>query len=89
MRRFRSIAGLFLRAAILSATLVFSSTSIAAPLQPIFVESASIRATDLPRDIAMNKDAGHGNELFITVRLDNGKKLPFILDTGASGHTVR
>ncbi|MGA2233847.1 MAG: aspartyl protease family protein, partial [Tepidisphaeraceae bacterium] len=32
----------------------------------------------------MNKDAGRGNELFVTVRLDNGQKLPVLLDTGSS-----
>ncbi len=32
----------------------------------------------------MNKDAGRGSLLIVTLRLDNGQKLPFILDTGAS-----
>ena len=31
----------------------------------------------------MNKDAGRGNCVIVTVRLENGKKLPFFLDTGA------
>ena len=40
--------------------------------------------TGLPREVSMNADAGRGNELFITVSLSNGEKLPFLLDTGAS-----
>ncbi len=33
----------------------------------------------------MNKDAGRGNLLFITLRLEDGEELPFILDTGSPG----
>ncbi len=38
--------------------------------------------TEFPADIAMNKDAGQGGLLFLTVRLENGEELPFVLDTG-------
>jgi len=31
----------------------------------------------------MNKDAGRGNFIFITVRMHDGEALPFVLDTGA------
>lgn len=31
----------------------------------------------------MNKDAGRGNWIFVTVRLQDGESLPFVLDTGA------
>jgi hypothetical protein len=33
----------------------------------------------------MEKDAGCGNWLFVTLRLESGEELPFFLDTGASG----
>lgn len=59
--------------------------SKASPAAPLVVASGDMRATQWPRDIAMNKDAGRGNELFVTVRLGNGEKLPFIIDTGAGG----
>lgn len=48
------------------------------------VQSPLIPAADLPHSVTMNKDAGRGNELFVTVRLDNGEKLPFIIDTGSA-----
>jgi hypothetical protein len=37
----------------------------------------------LPSDITLNKDAGRGSYLFVTVRLESGEKLPFIVDTGS------
>src|ERR1700761_5945171 len=37
----------------------------------------------LPPAIVMNKDAGCGEPLFVMVQLNNGEKLPFILDTGS------
>src|SRR5580658_9890269 len=70
-------------APLLGLLLVF--LGMAAPARPpIIVQSPSVPATELPHEITMNKDAGRGNELFVTVRLDNGQKLPFLLDTGAS-----
>lgn len=32
----------------------------------------------------MNKDVGRGNFLMMTLRLENGEQLPFVVDTGAS-----
>jgi hypothetical protein len=45
--------------------------------------SDSIRPR-LPADVAMNRDAGHGNEIFVTIRLESGEELPFVLDTGTT-----
>jgi hypothetical protein len=36
-------------------------------------------------DVPINKDAGRGNFLFVTLRLESGEELPFVVDTGASG----
>src|SRR5690348_5224755 len=38
-----------------------------------------------PAAVAMNQDAGYGGFLEVMVRLEDGRELPFILDTGASG----
>ena len=38
--------------------------------------------TEFPADIALDKDAGRGGLLFLTVRLEDGEELPFVLDTG-------
>src|SRR5580698_1248791 len=64
--------------------LVFLRAGAATNPPPLIVTSPSIPATGLPREVSMNKDAGRGNELFITVSLSNGEKLPFLIDTGAS-----
>jgi hypothetical protein len=37
----------------------------------------------LPADVSMNKDAGRGGAIIITVRLKNGEALPMLLDTGS------
>lgn len=37
----------------------------------------------LPGDVPMNHDAGRGGLLFVTIQLENGEALPFVLDTGA------
>jgi hypothetical protein len=42
-------------------------------------------AGKLPAGVKMNKDAGRGSWLFVTLRLESGEELPFFLDTGASG----
>jgi len=39
----------------------------------------------LPADVTMNKEAGRGGMLIVTLRLESGEKLPFMVDTGASG----
>ena len=41
----------------------------------------------LPADVPINPDAGRGNWLTVTLQLESGQKLPFIVDTGA-GATV-
>ncbi len=40
----------------------------------------------LPAEVAMNKDAGHGSGDWVmaTIKLDNGRRIPFVLDTGAA-----
>jgi len=38
----------------------------------------------LPADVSMNPDAGHGAWLFVNVRLDDGPELPFFIDTGTN-----
>lgn len=38
----------------------------------------------LPDEAAINKDAGRGNLLFVTLRLESGEELPFFLDTGST-----
>ncbi len=37
----------------------------------------------LPAELRLNEDAGRGNWIVVTVRIANGEKLPFIVDTGA------
>ena len=39
----------------------------------------------LPADQPINKEAGYGSNLIVTIQLENGRKLPFIVDTGAGG----
>jgi hypothetical protein len=41
-------------------------------------------ASDLPADVTINKDAGRGNLLFVTLRLESGQDLPFFVDTGST-----
>jgi len=38
----------------------------------------------LPADVTMNEDAGYRNWLFVTLHLEDGKALPFFIDTGAA-----
>ena len=42
----------------------------------------SIRS-GLPADVTLNKNAGRGDWLIVTLRLESGEKLPFVLDTGS------
>jgi hypothetical protein len=46
--------------------------------------SALVPASELPADVAMNKSAGQWGLLFLTLRLENGRELPFVVDTGSS-----
>src|SRR5437016_7588989 len=45
---------------------------------------AAVAAPDLPPEVSMNKDAGHGNWLFVTIGLESGEELPFFIDTGST-----
>jgi hypothetical protein len=55
--------------------------SCATPPHP----SAIIPATDLPAEVSINKDAGRGGMLMVTLRLEDGENLPFMVDTGSTG----
>jgi hypothetical protein len=37
----------------------------------------------LPANVTMNKEAGRGGHLFVTLRVETGEELPFLVDTGA------
>lgn len=39
----------------------------------------------LPAEVPFNQEAGRGGLLIVTVQLESGEKLPFVVDTGASG----
>ena len=39
----------------------------------------------LPPETSFNRDAGRGGELFLTLHLENGEELLFLVDTGAPG----
>lgn len=40
-------------------------------------------AATLPAEVTMNQDAGCGGPLFVTLRLESGEQLPFMVDTGS------
>jgi hypothetical protein len=44
--------------------------------------TAIVPATELPADVNINKGAGRGGHLTVTLRLDSGEELPFGVDTG-------
>ena len=46
--------------------------------------SAIVPASELPPELSMNKEAGCGSWLFVTVRLESGEALPFFIDTGST-----
>jgi hypothetical protein len=46
--------------------------------------SGELPTLRLPDEVAINKGAGRGDLLILTLRLENGKELPFFVDTGAS-----
>ncbi|HXC36208.1 MAG TPA: hypothetical protein VNV43_10060 [Candidatus Acidoferrales bacterium] len=50
---------------------------------PLIVPLSHIPASKLPGSVVMNDDAGRGNWIFVTVRMQNGEALPCVLDTGA------
>ena len=43
-----------------------------------------VSTSKLPADVAMNKEAGRGGYLIVTLQLESGEELPFLVDTGAS-----
>src|SRR6266496_6418915 len=45
--------------------------------------SAIIPASELPAEVTMDKGPGRGGDLTVTLRLESGEELPFVLDTGA------
>jgi hypothetical protein len=45
--------------------------------------SATVRALNLPADVVINKEAGHGGHLIVMLRLESGEELPFEVDTGS------
>jgi len=46
-------------------------------------ERAELIRPPLPADVTINKDAGRGNRLIVTLRLESGQELPLIVDTGS------
>lgn len=50
---------------------------------PLIVPLSHIPAKKLPGSVVMNDDAGRGNWIFVTVRMQDGEALPCVLDTGA------
>jgi Aspartyl protease len=53
--------------------------SCATPSHP----SAIVAATELPAETAINKDAGRGGHLTVTLRLEDGEEMLFMVDTGS------
>ena len=49
--------------------------------------SAVVPASTLPAEMPMNKDAGDGQKLCLPLRMENGKELLLVVDTG-SGATI-
>src|SRR5207244_10946810 len=49
---------------------------------PIWFPDDSIRPS-LPADASLNKGAGRGDELYLTLRLETGEELLFVVDTGS------
>ncbi len=40
--------------------------------------------TPLPADVAINKAAGRGGHVLVTLRVGTGEELPFLVDTGTT-----
>ncbi len=45
-------------------------------------------ATELPREVSINQDAGRGNVLYVMLRMEDGEEFPFMVDTGSSATVV-
>lgn len=68
---------------------IFLLTSVIAfipalPMPAVAQTSAVIPGTKLLADVTINRDAGRGNLLFVTLHLESGEELPFFLDTGST-----
>ncbi len=75
---------------------MFSAHGKLKPIRLFFVASAvcltflcscatqNPNRSPLPADVTMNKDAGRGDSLMITLRLENDEKLLFVVDSGTS-----
>lgn len=49
---------------------------------------ANSSSQELAAEVSMNQMAGRGDFLIVTLRLQDGEKLPFVVDTGASGTLI-
>ncbi|MDB6040695.1 MAG: hypothetical protein JWM99_4536 [Verrucomicrobiales bacterium] len=45
--------------------------------------TTTVRAINLPANVVINKEAGHGGHLMVMLRLESGEELPFEVDTGS------
>ncbi len=64
-------------------TLYLDQTSVG----PLVFENVDTATPDsipppLPADVTLNKDAGRWGFLFVTLRLESGQELPFVVDSG-------
>jgi Aspartyl protease len=63
------------------ALLVFCFLNL--PLVEFYVTAETI-SPQLPAAVSINEDAGRGNLLFVTLRMEDGEELPFFVDTGST-----
>ena len=59
-----------------------ASAPPSAPPSPVVATSSA--SLLLPAEMAMNRDAGHGNVIFVNLQLESGATFPFVLDTGTT-----
>jgi hypothetical protein len=50
-----------------------------------FCACTSGNSSPLPADVPINDDAGRGSLLVVTLRLESGEELPFMVDSGTTG----
>src|ERR1700722_3450837 len=62
--------------------LMLLCSCFATPHSPDPIQYPVNSPSQLPPDLSMNKDAGRGGLLFVTIQLQDGEALPFIIDTG-------
>lgn len=53
-----------------------------------FCAVANPGSPEIAAEVSMNQMAGRGDFLIVTLRLQDGEKLPFVVDTGASGTLI-